>query len=79
MPELEDLDTLDVDAACHHFNTCYKDPADFTICLTGQVEVYHCSFVHRLHDAAVCQVWTKHNLPDWTTRGIPLFFCASFA
>lgn len=41
MPELEDLDTLDVDAACDHFNTCYKDPAEFTICLTGQVEVYH--------------------------------------
>ncbi|DBA85638.1 TPA: hypothetical protein ACH3X1_005214 [Trebouxia sp. C0004] len=38
MPELEDLDNLDVDAACDHFNTCYKDPAEFTICLTGQVE-----------------------------------------
>ncbi|KAA6421450.1 MAG: chloroplast processing enzyme, partial [Trebouxia sp. A1-2] len=38
MPELGDLDTLNVDAACDHFNTCYKDPAEFTICLTGQIE-----------------------------------------
>ncbi len=54
MPELEDLDTLDVDAACDHFNTCYKDPAEFTICLTGQVEVDHSSFWHSADDAAVC-------------------------
>jgi len=60
MPELEDLDTLDVDAACDHFNTCYKDPAEFTICLTGQVEVDHSSFWHSADDAAVCWVWRKH-------------------
>ncbi len=48
MAELEDLDVLDVDAACDHFNRCYKDPAEFTITLTGQVEVYHCAYSHHL-------------------------------
>lgn len=50
--ELEDLDTLDVDAACDHFNRCYKDPAEYTICLTGQIEVSHsrcCDYATQLH------------------------------
>lgn len=37
--ELKDLDSLDVDAACRHFNQCYKNPAEYTVCLTGQIEV----------------------------------------
>lgn len=37
--EMSDLDTLDVDAACDHFNSCYKNPAEYTVCLTGQLEV----------------------------------------
>ena len=37
--ELEDLDNLDADAACQHFNKCYENPAEFTLCLTGQIEV----------------------------------------
>ena len=37
--ELSDLDTLDVDAACNHFNSCYRNPAEYTVCLTGQLEV----------------------------------------
>ncbi|KAL3146657.1 hypothetical protein ABBQ32_000885 [Trebouxia sp. C0010 RCD-2024] len=36
--ELKDLDSLDVDAACRHFNQCYKNPAEYTVCLTGQIE-----------------------------------------
>ena len=39
--ELKDLDTLDVHAACCHFNKCYKNPAEYTVCLTGQIEVRH--------------------------------------
>lgn len=36
--ELKDLDNLDVDAACNHFNQCYQKPAEFTVCLTGQID-----------------------------------------
>ena len=37
--EMEDLDKLDVGAACDHFNQCYQNPAEYTLCLTGQIEV----------------------------------------
>ena len=37
--EIKELIELDVDAACEHFNQCYQNPAEFTICLTGQIEV----------------------------------------
>lgn len=37
--QMEDLNKLDVEAACEHFNQCYRNPAEFTICLTGQIEV----------------------------------------
>lgn len=37
--EIQELIELDVDAACEHFNQCYQNPAEFTICLTGQLEV----------------------------------------
>lgn len=43
--EPKDLDTLDTHAACRHFNKCYKNPAEYTVCLTGQIEV---KFLHTL-------------------------------
>ena len=45
--ELKDLDTLDADAACRHFNKCYKNPAEYTVCLTGQLEVNTCVHLSR--------------------------------
>lgn len=38
--EMDDLDKLDVGAACEHFNQCYQNPAEYTVCLTGQIEVW---------------------------------------
>ena len=49
--ELKDLDNLDVDAACDHFNQCYQNPAEFTVCLTGQIDVSH---YHKCYVSLLC-------------------------
>ena len=38
--EMDDLDKLDVGAACEHFTQCYQNPAEYTVCMTGQIEVW---------------------------------------
>ena len=64
--EMEDLDSLDVDAACDHFNTCYKNPAEYTICLTGQIEVSQQLAVVFLLSACVAECADFcHELISW--------------
>ncbi|KAK9820030.1 hypothetical protein WJX72_005269 [[Myrmecia] bisecta] len=35
---LRDLDTIDPQVACSHFNDAFNNPAEFTLCLTGNVQ-----------------------------------------
>lgn len=36
---LERLDRIDPELALKYFNDCYKNPAAFTVCFTGNIEV----------------------------------------
>lgn len=36
---LKELDKIDPHAACTYFNSCFRNPAEFTLCLTGSFEV----------------------------------------
>lgn len=36
---LRDLDRVNADAACAHFSQAFRNPAEFTVCLTGTLDV----------------------------------------
>ena len=45
-PTLEELDHVDAAAACRHFTEAFQNPAEFRLCLTGNLEVSHFPTVH---------------------------------
>lgn len=36
---LQELEKLDPQLACNYFNDCFQNPAQFTICITGSIDV----------------------------------------
>ena len=36
---LKELDKIDPHVACQYFNDCFRNPAEFVMCLTGSLEV----------------------------------------
>ena len=36
---LEELDQINPQLACDYFNDCFRNPAQFTVCVTGSIEV----------------------------------------
>lgn len=40
---LRDLAQVDPQMACAHFNRCFCNPAEFTLCFTGSLKVLRCS------------------------------------
>ena len=71
--ELQDLDTLDTDAACRHFNKCYKNPAEYTVCLTGQIEVHPPppQFCAPHYSSACCPSPNPLMMPSYNTLNAP--------
>ncbi|KAK9855149.1 hypothetical protein WJX84_012364 [Apatococcus fuscideae] len=71
-PTLEELDHVDAAAACRHFSESFQNPAEFRLCLTGNLQEVDVRHLIETYLASIPQ--TDHPKPRLPSSATPLPF-----